>query len=139
MLVCEIDKLLVHFTIYDRLLWYDLLNYRLKWVGRKTKINGYNKSVHKETPRYLKAAFASFERKIKGKPFFINDNVKNEYLSGIHRIYENYYNDKSTVQKLSKKDKYIMYLAENYILYGSGYKSISFDEFVKRGLSKNYR
>ncbi len=51
----------------------------------------------------------------------------------------NFIYEKIRLPKPSKKEAYINYLAENYCLYGKKYKYITFEEFIKRGLSNNYR
>ena len=113
----------------------DLMNYRKSFLKRKN-INRYTKQK-KGTPIIIDKLINSFDRKIKGINIFTND-IKKEYIKGLNIIFAKFY-EENRLPKPSKRDAYINYLAENYILYGKGYKSISFDEFVKRGLSNNYR
>jgi hypothetical protein len=117
------------------LLAIDLSNYRRSFLKRKN-INRYVKQS-KGTPIILDKLMNAFDRKIKGIPIFTED-VKKEYFEGLKKIYSNYY-EEIRLPKPSRKDAYISYLAENYCLYGKKYKTIQFDEFVKRGLSNNYR
>jgi len=113
----------------------DLMNYRKSFLKRKN-INRYTKQK-KGTPIIIDKLINTFDRKIKGISIFTND-IKKEYTKGLNIIFAKFY-EENRLPKPSKRDAYINYLAENYILYGKGYKSISFDEFVKRGLSNNYR
>lgn len=119
---------------YD-LLAIDLMNYRKSFLKRKN-INRYSKQV-KGTPIIIEKLINSFDRKIKGISIFSNE-VKQEYFIGLREIFATFY-EENRLPNPSKKDAYINYLAENYCLYGKKYKSISFNEFVKRGLSNNYR
>ena len=47
--------------------------------------------------------------------------------------------DETFQPKLSKKDAYYKYLAENYCMYGKKYKSKTFKEFVRSGMLQYYR
>ena len=113
----------------------DLINYRKSFLKKKN-INRYSKQI-KGTPIVIDKLINSFDRKIKGISIFSND-IKSEYFIGLNKIFSSFY-DEDRLPKPSKKDAYINYLAENYCLYGKKYKSISYYEFVKRGMSNNYR
>ena len=113
----------------------DLSNYRKSFLKRKN-INRYSKQI-KGTPIVIDKLINSFDRKIKGIPIFSND-TKQEYFKGLNKIFSLFYYE-NRLPKPSKKDAYINYLAESYCLYGKNYKSMSYKEFVSRGMSNNYR
>ncbi|OPZ54104.1 MAG: hypothetical protein BWY90_00308 [Deltaproteobacteria bacterium ADurb.BinA014] len=70
-------------------------------------------------------------------PIF-TEEVKSEYFKGLQIIFNSYY-DETFQPKLSKKDAYYKYLAENYCMYGKKYKSKTFKEFVRSGMLQYYR
>lgn len=112
--------------------------YRKQFLKRKN-INGYKKN-NKGTPIVIDKLINAFERKIKGKKIF-TDAVKKEYFKGLKIVFAKYY-DETFQPKISRKDSYINYLAEQYIIYGKKtykHKSISFKEFISSGMSKHYR
>lgn len=113
----------------------DLMNYRRSFLKRKN-INKYSKQI-KGTPIIIDKLINSFERKIKGVSIFSNE-IKQEYFIGLNKIFASFY-EESRFPKPSKKDAYINYLAECYCLFGRKHKPISYNEFVKRGMSNNYR
>ena len=88
--------------------------YRRDYLSVLKHKNGYKKGVFNGTPEFLKRQFAAFDRKIKGIPLF-NDEVKMDYLKGVELIWQEYYENQSVKQGLSKSYKKTARLANEYI------------------------
>ena len=114
------------------LLQYEIYEYRKSFLKRKN-INGYKKNI-KGTPNNLDKLLNCFDRKINKKEIFKSE-LKAKYLEGLNEIFGDYYHH-NRHDKLTKKDAYNNYCAEQYI---KGYNPICFDSFKKIGLTWFYK
>lgn len=115
-----------------------LHEYRKNFLKRKN-ISGYKKSPN-GTPILIDKIINQFDRKIKGRLIF-TDDVKKEYFKGIQSIINEFF-DETFQPKISRKDAYIKYMADNYCKFGKNkYLSFtkSFQDFVKSGMANKYK
>jgi hypothetical protein len=109
-----------------------LREHRKKFLLRKN-INDY-KSYKKDTPLKLQKILNSFDRKINNK-FIFNDEIKKQYYNILNDFFEIYYNN-IRFNRLSKKECYIQYQAEQYC---NGYNPFSYETFISKGWHIKYK
>jgi len=115
---------------------YDLRNYRRKFLKRQN-INKW-KSYGKDTPFEVSQILNCFDRKIKNLPIF-NESVRDEYFKGLQEIFNGYYESMLDNQP-SKKDFYIKWKADCYVIKGYGaITNMSFKDWKKSFLFYRYK
>jgi len=126
---------MLDYNIYE--LKRNIQNLRNSFLKRKL-INDY-KTNGKGTPEIIDKILNSFDRKIKSKPIFKQD-IKEEYFKRLNEIFFDYYKTLNE-PKQSKKDLYLNYVSDMYILHGKEkYKSkcMTYKDFIKNRGRKNF-